>query len=645
MTTQSKTRLSIRNVPLSALVISALNVRKEKDSKAELEELAALIEAEGVIQNLVGFESSGGRGKRRKQFEVVAGGRRLQALQLLQKRGKVKPSLLVPLREISRERAVAVSLAENLGRKQLHPADAFEAFRALVDAGESIEEVAARFNVSPIIVKQRLKLAKVAPEFIQMYREKAVLLDHLMALASTDDHELQRQSWKSFAALGRSPSPDDVRHALTQREVRANDPIARFVTVAAYQKAGGQCRHDLFMEEDNVFLLDPDLLSRLATEKLQKRAAQLKKQGDYAWIECSLRRDLSELAKYRRVAEVEREFTDDEKAQLSTVDQELLDVEAQIESEEEKPDSDAELLNALYKQRNELEDRKDELESSRYEPDPAQRARAGAVIYVDRTGEIVAQADLLRPEDARELQSRPAASVTNRVTNGTSVTGNGERAHSAALLQRLTAHRTLALRALFSRTPDVAFTAIVHTLALPVFYGRGEIGRSVVGIKAPTVDLDQYADDLKSSKACVYLESVHAELEKTLPGDPDALFGWLLNCSLEQKLALLCFCVAQSIDCVQNDERHGDGDRLAKALGMDMREWWQATASGYLKSIKKDLILQAVAEGASAETAHRIQVLKKADLVVAAEQALANSGWLPPFMRGAWAPIESSVGS
>lgn len=464
-----------------------------------------------------------------------------------------------------------------------------------------------------------------------------------MALASTDDHELQRQSWKSLSALGRSPSPDDVRHALTQREVCANDPIARFVTVAAYQKAGGQCRHDLFMEEDNVFLLDPDLLNRLATEKLQKRAAQLKKQGNYAWTECSLRPDLSALAKYRRVAEVEREFTDDEQVQLSTLDQELLGIEAQIESEEEKPDSDAEVLNALYKHRNELEDRKDELESSRYEPDPAQRARAGAVIYIDRTGEIVAQSDLLRPEDAKELQSRPAASVTNHVTDDTSVAGNGERAHSAALLQRLTAHRTLALRAVFSRTPDVAFTAIVHTLALPVFHGLEKTGHSVVGVKAPTVYLDQYAEDLKNSKAYVYLQSRHEELGKILPGDPDALFGWLLNCSLEQKLEVLCFCVAQSIDCVQNDERNSDGDWLARALGMDLREWWQATASGYLKSIKKDLILQAVTEGASAEAAHRIQVLKKADLAVAAEQALANSGWLPSFMRGAWAPVESSV--
>jgi ParB family chromosome partitioning protein len=77
---------------------------------------------------------------------------------------------------------------------------------------------------------------------------------------------------------------------------------------------------------------------------------------------------------------------------------------------------------------------------------------------------------------------------------------------------------------------------------------------------------------------------------------------------------------------------------------MDLREWWQATASSYLKSIKKDLILQAVTEGASAEAAHRIQVSKKADLAVAAEQALANTGWLPSFMRGeAWAPVESSV--
>jgi ParB family transcriptional regulator, chromosome partitioning protein len=53
----------------------------------------------------------------------------------------------------------------------MHPADQFIAFRdLLVQSGFSIDDVAARFGVSPLFVRQRLKLANVAPRIIKAYR-------------------------------------------------------------------------------------------------------------------------------------------------------------------------------------------------------------------------------------------------------------------------------------------------------------------------------------------------------------------------------------------------------------------------------------------------------------------------------------------
>ena len=45
------------------------------------------------------------------------------------------------------EDAAEISLAENIVRLPMHPADQFEAFKALADDGKGPEEIAARFGV------------------------------------------------------------------------------------------------------------------------------------------------------------------------------------------------------------------------------------------------------------------------------------------------------------------------------------------------------------------------------------------------------------------------------------------------------------------------------------------------------------------
>lgn len=75
------------------------------------------------------------------------------------------------------DNAAEISLAENLVRLSMHPADQFEAFKALADQGKGPEEIAGRFGCSPHTVKQRLKLASVAPSLIEAYRAEELDLD------------------------------------------------------------------------------------------------------------------------------------------------------------------------------------------------------------------------------------------------------------------------------------------------------------------------------------------------------------------------------------------------------------------------------------------------------------------------------------
>src|SRR6202043_56801 len=85
-----------------------------------------------------------------------------------------------------------ISLAENVVRSAMHPADQFEAFSKLHnEEGMSAEDIAARFGVTPTVVRQRLKLGAVSPKLMQAYRDGGLALDQLMAFAITKDHTRQ----------------------------------------------------------------------------------------------------------------------------------------------------------------------------------------------------------------------------------------------------------------------------------------------------------------------------------------------------------------------------------------------------------------------------------------------------------------------
>ena len=92
-------------------------------------------------------------------------------------------------------------LAENVHREALHPLDQFRAFQALRDTGLGEDEIAARFFVSPAVVKQRLKLAAVSAKLLEIYANDGMKLEQLMAFTVISDPARQEQVWMP------SPSP------------------------------------------------------------------------------------------------------------------------------------------------------------------------------------------------------------------------------------------------------------------------------------------------------------------------------------------------------------------------------------------------------------------------------------------------------
>jgi ParB family chromosome partitioning protein len=79
---------------------------------------------------------------------VIAVARRFAALTNLAKEKAIPKTFGVPCRVVDGEAGTETSLAENVVRNPMHPADQFIGFRTLVDEGMGVEEVAARFGVT-----------------------------------------------------------------------------------------------------------------------------------------------------------------------------------------------------------------------------------------------------------------------------------------------------------------------------------------------------------------------------------------------------------------------------------------------------------------------------------------------------------------
>lgn len=234
------------NLPLNRLHPSPDNVRRTGGEEG-MRELKASILAHGLLQNLNVRREVGPRGGPTGRYFVVAGGRRLAALHSLAEAGKIGRTARIPCRIVEDAEATEASLAENVVRVAMHPADQFEAFSRLAQEGRSAERIAERFGVTTLTVRQRLKLAAVSPALLDRYREGRMGLDTLTAFAVTDDHTAQERAWHQVEHQGAHSHA--VRRLLTEGRVPADDRRVTFMGLTAYEEAGGGTETDLFAED------------------------------------------------------------------------------------------------------------------------------------------------------------------------------------------------------------------------------------------------------------------------------------------------------------------------------------------------------------------------------------------------------------
>jgi ParB family chromosome partitioning protein len=656
---------AVRKIALDKLVLSPANARKTPPSPAEDAELKASIKTRGLKQNLVVHPAADDKGV----HAVTAGGRRLKALQELAAEGVIPDDYKVPCLVEAPAEALETSLMENTVRAGMHPADEFVAMAGLIDAGQPIEAVAARFGVSERYVKQRLRLGKVAPELLDEFRAGAVTLEVLTAFTLGINHESQLAVWrqvKNQPYLGAHA----VRRLLTQGAVPADARLGAFVGLAAYEAAGGAIRCDLFSSREEGFMDDAALVRRLAIEKLEIKAAELR--SSWAWAKPMLDPNYGFTAEYRRVHPKPAHLPPETVEEIARLAQRLAELDDIAEDD---------WTDELAAEAEQLEERHAELARAAEEQavySDQDRAIAGVIVTIGDRGEFRVYEGLVeraatREEDGADTSEtiaagdRPIGSAISEAEQapGTTLTGEQglrkECGLSQVLVDDLKAHRLQITKASLAADFEVAFDLALYSLCIDVLH----LGYRSRPLDMPAVEtpLRSSLNDLTDTPADRLLEAHRQALDTDwLRLPPGEGFAALSALPREAKQRLFAWCIAAALNgqLAVEDRANPVLERAGQRLAIPFAEYWRPTSANYWGRAKRahGLAIADAILGARWVRDHASD--KKPELAAALETAFdpvkstacigldqgareAAAAWLPPGIAYGDSAVDSDT--
>jgi ParB family chromosome partitioning protein len=179
----------ILKLPVEYLQSGRYQPRHDFDPEA-LEQLAASIRAEGIIQPIVARQLDN-----EKHYEIIAGERRWRAAKSI---GMNQVPVIV--RNFSDSSAMAVSLIENIQREDLNPIEEANALQRLLEEfGMTHKQVASAVGRSRTTVSNLLRLLAL-DKHVSLFLERGDLeMGHARALLSLT-HDNQRKAAEQIIA-------------------------------------------------------------------------------------------------------------------------------------------------------------------------------------------------------------------------------------------------------------------------------------------------------------------------------------------------------------------------------------------------------------------------------------------------------------
>ena len=619
--------MTTQMIPLSKLTVSKRNVRKTVPNRDAHKRLMASIASQGVLQNLVVVPE--GKGK----FGVVAGGRRLRALQDLAKNNTINKNFEVECRVKDKDADITeISLAENVRQEAMHPADQYEAFAELVAQGVPVEDIAAKFGITKLVVEKRLKLGRVAPKLLEEYRKGGIKLDCLMAFTVSDDHERQLACYKELS--GRL-WPHAVKSWLLGEAVDARRGIGAFVGKAAYLKAGGAGAGDLF--EDTFYLCDSSLVCELAQAKLDRAATKpAKEESDWSWIETSMDRHQSLEGLRQLLAEhvgVPEELTQEIEALNKRIG-EWEDLYYDEELAEGFDDEDAfyAAIEDAQKEVSELEDKRDEYLQYTEE----QQAYAGCIVTCDNAGKL----DILRGwARKKDLPKAKSTEAKNSAGEGGHTEDSGKKELTQALVNDLGQYRQQATKATLLAKPAVALDVLHYSLCVQVLSESYWEGKELMDANFTVVKSDSSRGDTDTGKAFEALnDRIALSMDWLSIEDTAERLAAFIALPKKTKDKLVAHAVAQTLRIGVRGK--AERDALVDLLAVDFPSYWRPNADNYFGRLTKSQLLEQFGPVIGQEWTQRHDDAKKSAIVESLDERFNESPKTKDDPKATWIPSQ-----
>ncbi len=176
---------SLKTIPLSELRISKLNMRHSR-KKPDVSDILPSIRESGIRQTLLVRKEG-------DHYGVVAGRRRYFALKEIEKETGETPDVpCAIMAEDDAASAIAASVIENVGRLPASEMEQYTAFKRLHDQGRAVDEIAAFFGVTELLVRRVLALASLAEPIRKLYAAGEIDRETVRALTlATEDQQAQ----------------------------------------------------------------------------------------------------------------------------------------------------------------------------------------------------------------------------------------------------------------------------------------------------------------------------------------------------------------------------------------------------------------------------------------------------------------------
>lgn len=635
-------------VPAANLTKSPVNVRTRSDADADAE-LEASILAHGLIQNLVGVPVS----RKKGHYRITAGGRRLDAVHRLIKKGSLPADHAIPVLVLDNAKnGREVSLVENFERLPMGPGEECRAFRDIVEVeGKTAADVAKRFGLTERFVMGRLRLANLAEPIFEALENGEITLDIAKAYCTTADSARQKAIWDMLSDSYCGHSVSEIRRRIKDYSYRGNDPRVLLVGRDAYAAAGGRVEDaDLYSNADDERWIDTHIVDELATMKLAAEADMLREREGFAEVRPVANTRVPYMDTYALTPlRFEAPALSEEQEQRKLeIEDELAELEAELEDEAYEPDEEDEnRYNALQAELSSIVKR---------EPivDAEQKASALAYLVIGPDGQPHIHQELYVAPVAtdEEGEDDEEASLQDGEISAEEADEDEARNSGPVMSQRL--REMLAMM----KTELLA----VHVASNPAF--ALDLGTFIMVDRECRFSSSDIPSDLRASAPARLLadfkpETAGAAEWKKLDEALDR--SWVNHqaiadrynafCALadEARAAWLGWAIARTLQAVPIGRREATFlDHLGTKLEIDVAAWWRPTALTYFDKLTKPAILSLFQEIGGLELQSRYAGSRKHDLSASAERLFGGDVIIEPEIKEralAWLPEAMRFGS